>query len=155
MKIIAQPTFISRSTILLITMLLTILYIGCGPGMVKFQINAVENLSPGPDGEPHPVIVKIYMLKQKNSFESAEYSSLWNKPQETLGEDLSGKPLLIEVAPGEKNIIKELPKPKEAAFIGIVAGYHNPEEDGWRRVVSLLGRKTIVFYLTENKIRTE
>lgn len=128
---------------------------GCGRQAVRLNVEAVQNLSPGPAGDPHPVMLKLYLLAQKENFETGDYQALWNDPKNLLGGDLLGNPIPIDVAPGDTIVDRRIPKTKEALYLGVVAGYHNPTEDGWRKVFAFHKKHRkprVLIHLLENEM---
>lgn len=139
---------------LLILAMLIFMFVGCSGKFIKLNVTSVKDLNPGANKEAHPIWFKLYFLKQKENFESQTYSFLWNIPPNSLGEDLLGNPIPIEIAPQDTIADRKIPKPKGALYVGIVAGYHKPAADGWRKVIVLTG-KNVTFKLKENQIEIE
>ena len=137
-------------TILFLIMLIMVCFIGCS-GVVKYSIKADNELNIE-RGEPRPVAIKLYMLTQKTKFEEADYSSLMDDPAGTLGDELIGNPIPYEVAPREIKTNLKIKKTKGMSFLGIVAGYSDPLDDKWRKIIPLTKNK-IVFHLEKNYIK--
>jgi type VI secretion system protein VasD len=89
----------------LFTAAATILIAGCGsapekPADVKARISASADVNPNSEGRPSPVHVRIFQLKEDGAFMSADFWSLVDKEQETLGDSLVLR-LEEDLAPGE------------------------------------------------------
>lgn len=126
---------------------------GCAGRFIKLNVISSKDINTGSDKVAHPVWFKLYFLKQKENFKLQTYSFLWNIPPNKL-DDLLGDPIPIEIAPDDTIQNRKISKPGGAIYVGIVAGYHKPAADGWRKVIKLNGKK-ITFKLEDNKIQIE
>ena len=77
------------------------------------------------DGEPHAVVVRLYPLQERASFERLSADELIEgaKPEGMLG-----NPYETTIVPGEKRELRER-FPLETLFIGIVADYYRASGD--------------------------
>ena len=100
------------------------------PTTATISILATEQLNPNVDGSPAPVVVILYELKSKSTFESAEFPQLFYDGRATLGGDLLGIQEL-EIKPGLKEDRMEDFSP-ETRILGVVAGYRNLNNATWR-----------------------
>jgi type VI secretion system VasD/TssJ family lipoprotein len=101
---------------------------GCG-GPLIMQFKGGEKLNQNDKTPPEniPVDVRIFLLKDKASFEAASVEQLWKKEQYTavLGQDLVGEPREINVtAQGPGDAPKKLDLgsiPADVRYVGIMA----------------------------------
>ena len=97
---------------------------GCGgPLILRFQGGDV--LAPVKDPpENTPVDVRVFLLKDKGTFEKATFESLWGtKFKDVLGSDLVGEPRPINIMAKDKKSLNLGEIPKEVRFIGVMAMY--------------------------------
>ena len=97
---------------------------GCG-GPLILQFKGGDVLNPVKDPpENTPVDVRVFLLKDKGSFEKATFESLWgNKYKDVLGSDVVGEPRPITIMAKDKKKLDLGEIPKEVRFIGIMAMY--------------------------------
>jgi len=86
-----------------------------------------------------PVTVRVYYLKQKDTFLRSSFDEIWRDPDGTLGSDIIGTKRSATVTPGGEITIRDV-RPPEAMHIGIIADFC--QDDGaWHKV---LDRKSVV-----------
>lgn len=118
----------------------SLLLAACGtkpiiPKVLTIDVLAAANLNPSTSGRPSPVVVRIYELKAAAPFESADFISLFDKDQATLGGDVIARDEFV-LSPGESMAIKrELDA--ESKFIAVMAAFRDLERAKWRAVVPL------------------
>ena len=82
-----------------------------------------------------PVTVRVYYLKQKDTFLRSSFDEIWRDADSTLGSDIIGTKRSATITPGGEVTINEV-RPPEAKHIGIIADFC--QDDGaWRRVLDL------------------
>jgi type VI secretion system protein VasD len=111
-----------------------VLVAGCGSGGPPLLGGAIK-VDPGsnPDltGRPSPVVVRVYELKSLAAFNGADFFSLYEKEQETLGADLIGREE-YHLRPGETRPYQRQLQP-DTKFIGVVAAFRDIETARWRQ----------------------
>jgi len=105
------------------------------PTVLKMTIGASPSINPDVHGRPSPVIVRLYELKSPTAFLSADFFSLYDKDQETLGADLVLKEE-IQLTPGEKRQFRRLPQP-DTRHIGAIAAFRDLEHAQWRSTAAV------------------
>ncbi len=86
-----------------------------------------------------PVTVRIYYLKQKDTFLKSSFDELWRDPEGTLGSDIIGTKRSTTVTPGGEIVISEV-RPPEAMHVGIIADFC--QDDGaWHKVLDLTNKE--------------
>jgi len=108
----------------------------CGakkPVRISVAIAAGPNLNPDASGNPLSVVVRIYQLKDRGRFESADYDTLWKNEKEALADDLLQQ-LERVIRPGSQEIV-DIQENPAATFIGVVALFRNPSGDSWRKII--------------------
>lgn len=125
-----------RRTPLLAGALLLVLLTGCPgstPATLKADVSASLQVNPDNKGRASPITVRIYELKSRAAFESADFFSLWDRDREVLGADLVARDE-IPLRPGDKPQIERKLKP-ETQFFAVVAGFRDIERAKWRDIV--------------------
>lgn len=106
------------------------------PTLVKVVFNAQANVNPDVRGRPSPITVRLYGLKSRAGYDSADFFSLFEKDKETLGGDLGFKEE-FQLLPGEnKTLDKELSP--DVTYLGIFAAFRDLERSEWRRVATFV-----------------
>ncbi len=92
--------------------------------------------------EPHPIVVRIYYLKDTSRFARADFDALWDDDHAVLADDR------IAMFPRTLNPRQQLPmqiprgdETKEATAIGVVANFCRPGAGGcWRKMIPIVDR---------------
>lgn len=97
---------------------------------IVLHFDAVAWLNPGANGQPTPVRVRIYELKNSANFSRADYFALAERAQATLGSDLIEQDEVL-IRPGQQlTITRELNAATRK--IGLVVGYREIDQANWR-----------------------
>ncbi|MCB1887061.1 MAG: type VI secretion system lipoprotein TssJ [Rhodocyclaceae bacterium] len=110
------------------------------PTVVAATIQAEENLNPDATGRPSPLVIRVYELKALSSFKDADFFSLWDSDQQTLGADLVSREEMV-LRPGDTNSVQRITK-SDTRFIGVVAAYRDLERAVWRASMPVTPEKT-------------
>jgi type VI secretion system protein VasD len=102
----------------------------CDVQVVTLNIYAADNINPNDKGNPRPVLVKLYQLKNDVRMENATYDEILLKDKETLGEDFA-KVDDIEVFPNDLVQVK-FERMKDASVLAGVALFHGPKGTSWK-----------------------
>lgn len=97
---------------------------------IQVTLEAAANVNPDSRGRPSPIIVRFYELKSPTAFNNADFFSLYEHEQETLGADLVTKEE-IQLTPGEKRQFQRQPQP-DTRHIGVIAAFRDLEHAQWR-----------------------
>ncbi len=115
--------------------------IGCGcaapppkPKVLAVEVQAAANVNPDSRGRASPVVVRVYALKSAGSFESADFVSLYDKDQATLGADIVAREEFV-LQPGETKTLR--PAPGDSKFLAVMAAFRDLERARWRAVSAL------------------
>jgi type VI secretion system protein VasD len=102
----------------------------CDVQMVTLNIFAADNINPNENGNPRPVVVRLYQLKGEVRMENATYDEILLKDKETLEDDLA-KMDEVEVFPNDLVEVK-FERIKEASHLAGVALFHSPKGNSWK-----------------------
>lgn len=127
-----------RANLKAFLVLFTVLLLaGCSntPPNLTVNLQAANYLNPDVYKHSSPVVVTIYQLKSATAFQQANFFALNNNALGTLGGDLLDKQE-IELRPKQSQKLK-IPLSPEANYVGIVAGFRDPDRAQWRRLVKV------------------
>ncbi|MFQ5773092.1 MAG: type VI secretion system lipoprotein TssJ [Kiloniellaceae bacterium] len=102
------------------------------PTRMEAKIGASEDVNPDYDGQPSPLVVRLYELKSPTSFNNAAFFALYDSDVAALGGDLQNREE-IELQPGQALEIERELKP-ETRYIGVMAAYRDIDNAAWRAV---------------------
>lgn len=130
-----------RSILFLFLATSLVLLAGCAgkpekpPPKLIIEISASEDLNPDPDGQPVPVVLRIYQLKQPGGFMGADFYSLFDKETAVLGPDLVAREE-ITLRPSQLLHIQRPLDPATSA-VGVLAAYRAIDQSRWRAALPL------------------
>jgi type VI secretion system protein VasD len=102
----------------------------CDIQVVTLNIYAADNINPNENGNPRPVVVRLYQLKGDVRLLNASYDDVLLKDKEVLADDVV-KVDEVGVYPNDLVEIK-FERNKEAAFLAGVALFHSPKGQSWK-----------------------
>ncbi len=103
--------------------------------LVSLNLSASADANPDARGRPSPLTVRVYVLKAPGPFEGADFFSLFDKDQATLGAELVKREELL-LRPGESRKLEFTLEP-DAKNIAVLAAYRDLERARWRDVKAL------------------
>jgi type VI secretion system protein VasD len=115
---------------------------GCGssPTRLEANVTATQDANKEAGGHPLPIVVRIYELKTAGSFQSADFFSLYDHEDATLGGDLLAREEL-NLRPGEQLRIERATDP-DAQYVGVLGAYRDIDNAIWRATHGLQRGKT-------------
>ncbi len=99
---------------------------------LKFLVQADQLINPDDRGNPFPIVLRIYKLKQSSQFTQLSFFDLLDTDANKLGTDLVAK-REIELKPGDTQSF-DRDTPLDTRYIGVIAGFRNIENSHWRAV---------------------
>ncbi len=115
-----------------------LLLAGCAappkPVVTPVSITLVAGADANPDarGRASPLTVRVYALKSPGPFVGADFFSLFEKDQATLGAELVQREEVL-LRPGESKKL-DLVLPADAKAIGVMAAFRDLDHAHWREV---------------------
>jgi type VI secretion system protein VasD len=106
---------------------------------IELHFHAIAGLNPGAGGQPAPVRVRIFELKNPATFARSDYFALADRAQATLGADLIDQDEVL-IQPGEQLSIERTLNPATRQ-IGLLVGYRELDQALWRTVLSIPPRQ--------------
>lgn len=107
------------------------------PVVTAVQLTLVAGVDVNPDvrGRASPLTVRVYALKNVTDFEGADFFSLFDKDQATLGAELVQREEVL-LRPGESRTV-DMTLPPDAKAIAVMAAYRDLDRARWREVRAL------------------
>ena len=103
---------------------------GCSAPQVKIDLTSTATLNINRNKEPLPVVINIYQLRDKKTFEAANFEELWKSDLTVLSDSLLRKESLTLDPASEKKLVIE--KNEHAKYVGIMAAFHQQPDDSWK-----------------------
>jgi type VI secretion system protein VasD len=127
---------------------------GCGSAppkaaAAKAKIAASADVNPNGEGRPSPIHVRIFQLKEDGAFMNADFWSLVDKEQETLGASLVQR-LEQDLIPGEVKEF-ELKIAPDARVLGVMAEFADYRNAQWR-VVAKAPNKSLLDIVKKDRV---
>ena len=107
----------------------------CPPQNVTVSILASQATNPTATGQPRPVVVRLYQLKDDERLYGAAFEQMWHEDKATLGEDLV-KVDEIQVYPASRTDV-QFPRPEPVRHLAAVALFTQPQGQSWFSVFDL------------------
>jgi type VI secretion system protein VasD len=99
---------------------------------VQITVEASADVNPDSRKRASPITVRVYGLKASSPFEAADFFSLFEKDQATLGADMVFREEML-LRPGESKVLTLTLAP-EVKSIAYFAAYRDLEQAKWRGV---------------------
>jgi type VI secretion system protein VasD len=120
-------------------MLAALLMAGCAsppkPTVVVATLQAGAAVNPDVRKRASPLVVRIYELKSAAAFESADFVSLYERDQATLGAEMAAREEFV-LRPGETKPWEKTVAP-DTKFIGVMAAFRDIERARWKSVIAI------------------
>jgi type VI secretion system VasD/TssJ family lipoprotein len=107
----------------------------CERPPIEVFLQASPYINPNPKGQSMPVEVRVFLLRERETFDSLDFETVWQRGEEALAKDLL-KSASLTVFPGKLKIYSMKSQPK-ASFVALVAVFRKPEADEWRHVFDI------------------
>lgn len=102
---------------------------------LDLRLIAKGDLNLDDNGRPSPLVVRIIELRSAQSFDSADFFSLFTSEQATLGSDWVASEE-VELKPGDIKDLK-IALQAESQLIAVLAAYRRLDQAKWRLVLPL------------------
>lgn len=118
------------------------LAVGCGggPPLLRGSIKAEPSVNPDRGGRPSPIVVRVYELKAIAAFNNADFFTLFDKEQESLGGELVGREE-YQMQPAETKQYSRQLQP-DTKFIGVVGAFRDLDQARWRQTAPVPPKKS-------------
>ena len=103
-----------------------------GPPAIEAEFRAAVDLNPDHEGNPSPLVVRLYELKSVTAFNNSGFFALYDNDSSELGDDMKGREEM-EFQPGQA-LFLERELELETRYVGVMAAYRDIENARWRAV---------------------
>ena len=109
---------------------------GCAPGLRDTSTKLVIDIEADPQinvnevGQPSPIVVRLYELKDLAAFTKSDFFDLFDSDAKALGSDLVNR-REFEIKPGDKIHVEDTAG-SSARQIAVVAGFRDQQNATWR-----------------------
>lgn len=103
------------------------------PTSVKANLQASATVNPDVRKRASPLVMRVYELKSSAAFDAADFVSLYERDQATLGAEMVGREEFT-MRPGESHPWEKTLGP-DVRFIGVMAAYRDIERARWKTVI--------------------
>lgn len=121
-----------------VLILIGITLVGCftkkppAPSQMVAKFLTSSHLNPNADGDPSPIIVRLYELKSAGNFKNSDFFSLFDNESSALGDDLVARDELRFNPNETKTINRELDP--ATRYLGVLAAFRDLDNSSWRAV---------------------
>lgn len=102
---------------------------------VVLRVAASADVNPDGRNRASPILVRVYALKSTGTFDSADFFSLFDKDQATLGGELVQREEML-LKPGDSKSL-EMKLSADVKSIAVMGAYRDLERARWRAVSSV------------------
>jgi type VI secretion system protein VasD len=122
--------------------------------VVNVDITSRVSLNPDEAKRAYPVVVRVYQLKDRKSFDTASYGDLLDKDRAILGADLEDIRGVVLYPESSASVSQRLNPATQ--YVAVVAYFRDAKVDGdWRRVMArkaLSPDESLKFELVDNAL---
>ena len=101
----------------------------CAQQAVTISILSSQAINPTPAGQPRPVVVRVYQLKNDARLYNAQFEQIWHDDKVTLGEDLVNVDE-VTLYPATRVDVK-FDRPPLVEHVAAIALFQDPKGRSW------------------------
>lgn len=109
--------------------------LGCSSSAFKVSVKSDAGINRDTQARALPVELRVYQLSDESNFKRATFRELWKQDASVLGSQMLSRDDQL-VSPNSRIKLKVTRKP-EAQYIGVMAVFRNPDNDGWRVIKTI------------------
>jgi type VI secretion system protein VasD len=108
------------------------------PAAPKLALSVVASpfINPDPDGRPSPMALRLYLLVDKEPFNSVAMIDLFDNDKKALGDSLAAPRQEVLIEPGGVKTLTLVLDPK-AKILGVAGGFRQFRDAEWRATLAL------------------
>jgi len=111
------------------------------PTRFEATVQAAADLNPTPDGQPAPLLVRLYPLRANGAFESADFFSIYEQGDVLLAADATAPAEELNMLPGQTKSV-QLELSDDTRFVAVLAAYRDVDNATWRAVLPIKANAT-------------
>ena len=101
----------------------------CTPPPLDLVLMTSKQINPTAQGEPRPVVLRLYQLKDDARLENASFEAIWQNDKTTLGDDLV-RMEEVQLYP-DKTLNKRIERGVGVRHLAAVALFQEPKGRSW------------------------
>jgi type VI secretion system protein VasD len=105
------------------------------PTQIAATLTASANVNPDLRKRASPVVVRVYELKSSAAFDAADFISLYERDQATLGAEMGSREEFT-LRPGDSKPWEKTAG-ADVRYIGVMAAYRDIEHARWKALIPL------------------
>jgi type VI secretion system protein VasD len=121
------------------------------PLMLTVAIDAASGVNPDDRKRAAPILVRIYELKNSDTFNQADFYALQDKDKTVLADDLIARDQFL-LRPGQHETLTRAAN-DASTTLGVLAAYRDLPNSIWRATWTLPGRTTAAWYRRTPKLK--
>jgi type VI secretion system protein VasD len=121
------------------------------PTRIEGRLVAASDVNPDIDGNPAPVVVRLYELRAETAFGNADFFQLHDDDTAVLGGDMVARSEYI-LLPGETVTVSKT-LPANVRFLGATAAYQAIEGASWRALMPVPSNQTTTLTVSASRLR--
>ncbi len=125
-----MEVIVKSITVYLSAILVILTMSACSAPQVKIDMTSTASLNIDSNNQPLPVVIKLYQLSDKKSFDKATFEDLWKNDMVILSDGLLEKQMFTLDPASRHKVTFE--KNDEAKFLGIMAAFHDQKDNTWK-----------------------
>jgi len=107
----------------------------CEPPPLEIFVQADDKLNPNKLGQPTPVEVRALLLRERGTFDTLDFETVWKNTAQALSKDLVTSASLT-VYPGKLKIYP-MKSAWDVAYVALVALFQEPQGRSWKYVIDV------------------
>jgi type VI secretion system protein VasD len=121
------------------------------PVKLDLTVTASSNVNLDDQKRAAPIVVRIFELKNADTFNAADFFSLQDKDKTVLADDLIARDL-FQLRPGENKIIQRNAE-QATTTLGVIAAYRDLPNSVWRATWTLPPSPSAAWYRFATKLK--
>lgn len=105
------------------------------PSSLELTIVGGPDQNPNRSGQPSPVVIRLYRLRNSGRFENGDVFALTDREAATLGDDLVAAEEIV-IAPGETRTVTRAPEPGVQS-LGVAVLFRDIDRAHWRAIAPI------------------
>lgn len=121
--------------------------------ILDFTITVDRSVNPNENGNPSPIVMRIYELKSDTTFNSLDFFTLYDNDTAALGADMIGR-REFELMPSSKSQMRTETS-YETQYVGVIAGFRDINSSTWRASKQITREKMNMFLVNVTALAVE
>jgi type VI secretion system protein VasD len=120
------------------------------PLRLEMSVKAGSDVNPDDRGRAAPIVVRVYELKNAETFKSQDFVSLQEKDKALLADDINARDEFL-LRPGDSKVFRRKPD-STTRVIGVLAAYRDLPNAVWRTTYDLPEARDAAWYRRDSKL---